>query len=382
MRQFFSLLKWALLTLLLAPIAMYVTVLFINLQDTAPSTQSKQYLAQIAEIDHSLTLNQQDNAYIFTLGFDAAKDDSPMTTGLELKKVLLEKDLLNPVNRQQKPHYQLVQLPLESCLAEDDFLVVCKANLEQSSNLAKLLAKNHWLIERYQQLLQMPRWQDSPHFNADISAMPFQQLLLAQKLYLLDIYQNIDSTSAELIVAAIERDMLFWLKISSNTHILLNKMVSVSAISVNMQLGEVILSQPPIEPNIATLPTSWNKPMAAAVLSLNKAKLGEWIYFTRTIASAQADDVSADTASQIASSLLSPLMQNQDTANRYAAILTNSGIQTDCDQGLSIDGISSYIYNPLGKYILCTGMPSFNAYQMTLDKLEQQRQALITRLKI
>ena len=158
-------------------------------------------------------------------------------------------------------------------------------------------------------------------------------------------------------------------------------MVSAAAISVNMQLGEVILSQGAVEPSSAVLPTSWSKPIAAEMLSLNKAKLGEWSYFTRTIASTQNDDASADTVSQIVSTLLSPLMQNQDTSNRYAAILTNSGIQTDCDKGLSIDGISSYIYNPLGKYILCTGMPSFSAHQMTLDKLEQQRQALITRLE-
>ncbi len=378
MRHFLLTLKWALLTIVLAPIALYLILLLINIRDAAPSEQSLRYLAQIAEIDSTLAKNHNDNAYIFALGFGSAEDKSPRKIGLESLHNLQNKDVLN-ADKTQK--YAPPSLPLESCLAEDDFVAVCSTNLSKNANLKTLLSNNRWLIIRYQQLLQMNSWHDSPSFNADISAMPFKRLLLAQKLYLLDVYQNMDSTSAEFIIAAIERDMLFWLKISSNTHILINKMVSAAAISVNMQLGEVILSQGAVEPSSAVLPTSWSKPIAAEMLSLNKVKLGEWFYFTRTIASTQNDDASADTVSQIVSTLLSPLMQNQDTSNRYAAILTNSGIQTDCDKGLSIDGISSYIYNPLGKYILCTGMPSFSAHQITLDKLEQQRQALITRLE-
>ena len=378
MRHFLLTLKWALLTIVLAPIAMYLILLLINMRDAAPSEQSLRYLAQIAEIDSTLAKNHNDNAYIFALGFGSAEDKSPITIGLESLHNLQNKDVLSADKTQQ---YALPNLPLENCLAEDDFVAACSVNLRQNTDLKTLLSNNRWLINRYQQLLQMSSWHDSPSFNADISAMPFKELLLAQKLYLLHVYQNIDSTSEGFIVEAIEQDLLFWQRLSINTYILINKMVSASAISVNMQLGEVILNQSEVAPNIATLPTSWNKPIAAEVLSLNKAKLGEWSYFIRTIASAQADDGSADTVSQIVSTLLSPLMQNQDTANRYAAILTNSAIQTDCDKGLSIDGINSYIYNPLGKYILCTGMPSFSAHQMTLDKLEQQREKLVTRIK-
>lgn len=378
MRHFLLTLKWALLTIVLAPIAMYLILLLINMRDAAPSEQSLRYLTQIVKVDSTLAKNHNDNAYIFALGFGSAKDKSPITIGLESLHNQQNKDILSADKTQQ---YALPNLPLENCLAEDDFAAACGANLRQNTDLKTLLSNNRWLINRYQQLLQMSNWHDSPSFNADINAMPFKELLLAQKLYLLDVYQNLNSSSAKATAQAIDQDMLFWLEVSSNTHILINKMVSAAAISVSMQLGEVILSQSEVDPNIATLPMSWNKPITAEVLSLNKAKLGEWSYFIRTIASAQADDGSADTASQIASTLLSPLMQNQDTANRYAAILTNSAIQTDCDTGLSIDGISSYIYNPLGKYILCTGMPSFSAHQMTLDKLEQQRETLVTRIK-
>ncbi|MCL1094178.1 hypothetical protein [Shewanella kaireitica] len=118
--------------------------------------------------------------------------------------------------------------------------------------------------------------------------------------------------------------------------------------------------------------------MTASVLSLDKVKLGEWRYFTKLTNTTLVDDSSIDTMTKVVTSLLHPFMQNQDTANRYAAILVDSNNLPDCK---SIDNISSYIYNPIGKYILCTGVPSFNAHQITLDKLEQQRKNLITRLK-
>ncbi len=378
MRHFLLTLKWTLLIILLTPIALYLTLLLINIGDAAPSEQSQRYLTQITNIDSTLIQNGNDNAYIFALGFASAEGKSPMTIGLQRLQKLQSQDILSDDDPQQ---HTLPKLPLENCLAEDNFIATCSANLRKEANLKTFLSNNRWLINRYQQLLQLNSWQDSPSFNADIRAVPFKELLLAQKLYLLDAYQNLNSSSAEVTAQAIELDMIFWQKLSTSTYILINKMASSAAISVNMKLGEVILTQGKAEASDATLPTSWKKPIALEVQSLNKTKLGEWSYFTRTITSVQADDASADTASQIASRLLSPLMQNQDTANRYAAILTNSGIQTDCDKGLSIDGISSYIYNPLGKYILCTGMPSFNAHQMTLDKLEQQRQAVVTRLE-
>ncbi|MCL1094177.1 hypothetical protein [Shewanella kaireitica] len=244
MRHFLLTLKWALLTIVLAPIALYLILLLINIRDAAPSELSQRYLTQIAEIDSTLAKNHNDNAYIFALGFGSAKDKSPITVGLKSLHNLQNKDVSSVDKTQQ---YALPNLPLENCLAEDDFVAACSANLKKNTHLKTLLSNNRWRINRYQQLLQMSSWHDSPSFNADISVMPFKALLLAQKLYLLDVYQNMDSTSAQFIAEAIEQDMLFWQRLSLNTHILINKMVGASAISINMKLGEVILGQKRVE---------------------------------------------------------------------------------------------------------------------------------------
>ena len=309
------------------------------------------------------------------------KEDSPITEGLKRLQQLQSLTVIEKANAKQTASYELPQLPLENCLSQDDFLMACKASLKQEDNLKMLLAENRWLIERYQQLLDMSNWQDSTHYNAFINSLPFRCLLAAQKLYLLDVYQNTNSTAPSLTAQAIEQDMMFWQRLSANTHIFISKAFSIGAMSVNMKLGEIIINQLSLEQEAVAIPESWQRPMSPQVLSLNNAKLGEWHYFTKITEATQVVDSTTDIAIQAVEFLMLPLMQPQDTANRYAAILLGSKSLEDCQIGLSIDTISQYIFNPIGKIILCSGIPSFDSYQASLDRLEQHRASLVLRLE-
>lgn len=380
MRHFLRAIKWILLTVLAIPLGLYFIFLLINSQDEALSEQSKRYLAQIAESDRALSQNLNNNAYVFALGFDVLKEDSPITEGLKRLQQLQSLTVMEKANAKQTASYELPQLPRENCLSQDDFLMACKASLKQENKLKMLLAENRWLIERYQQLLDMSNWQDSTHYNAFINALPFRRLLAAQKLYLLDVYQNTNSTAPSLTAQAIEQDMIFWQRLSANTHILSSKVLSAGAMSVNMKLGEIMINQLAPEQEAVAIPESWQRPMSPQVLSLDNAKLGEWHYFTKITEATQVVDSTTDIAIQAVEFLMLPLMQPQDTANRYAAILLGSKSLEDCQIGLSIDTISQYIFNPIGKIILCSGIPSFDSYQASLDRLEQHRASLVLRL--
>ena len=229
MRHFLRAIKWILMTVLAIPLGLYFIFLLINWQDEALSEQSKRYLAQIAESDRALSQNLNNNAYVFALGFDVLKEDSPITEGLKRLQQLQSLTVMEKANAKQTASYELPQFPLENCLSQDDFLMACKASLTQENKLKMLLAENRWLIERYQQLLDMSNWQDSTHYNAFINALPFRRLLAAQKLYLLDVYQNTNSTAPSLTAQAIEQDMMFWQRLSANTHILSSKVWSAGA---------------------------------------------------------------------------------------------------------------------------------------------------------
>ena len=381
MRLFLRALKWILLALLGVPVSLYFIVLLINAQDELPSEQSKRNLAQIAENERTLAQNLDNNAYIFALGFNVPQDAAPMAEGLKRLHQLQSLGIMEKDNHRQTARFERPQLPLDYCLGQDDFLLVCNANLGQEKNLKLLLAENRWIIERYQQMLVMRNWQESTQYHVFIDELSWQHLSSAQKLYLLDVYEKASTTEPHLLALAIDQDMLFWQEVTASSHSLLNKMVSKGAMERNMKLGELIITLLTQKQRVEAIPQSWQAPMPPQVLSLNNAKLGEWHYFTTIVEATQVVDDTSDMATQIAELLLLPLMQQQDTANRYAEILAGSADMKECPNDLTVETISQYIYNPIGKFILCSGIPSFQSYQESLDELEYRRANLVSRLK-
>ena len=376
MRHFFHALKWILITLLLIPVSFYLIVALINIKDEAPSEQAKTYLTEIESINSKLTNNLENNAYLFALGFDVAKDLSPLDIGIKRFEQIQSQ---GKAKKYKVAAFKKPQLPIDECLNKDDFVSACKAALNKDGDTQ--LDEYQWLLERYQQLLNIGTWQDGTNFSTFSESTPFSSLLIAQKLYLLNLYANANSMDTEFIVNAINRDMRFWQQISADTHILITKMISNSAIEMNMKLGEIIITQLSKQEARSSLPQSWLETMSPKILSLNKVKIGEWSYFIKITQATQVIDDSADIATKLAEWLLLPLMQHQDTANRYAAILAGTSQLKECPRTLSFDVISQYVYNPMGKFILCSGIPSFKRYQESLDKLESKRASLAARLQ-
>ena len=306
---------------------------------------------------------------------------SPLKIGTERLEQLQKLGVMEVAERIKAPIFDQPKLPLNQCINKEDFISACNEELNNSTDIHALLDKYHWLIERYQQLLDIGTWHDGTHFHVFSDSVHFSSLLSAQKLYLLNLYANANSMDTEFIVNAINRDMRFWQQISADTHILITKMISNSAIEMNMKLGEIIITQLSKQEARSSLPQSWLETMSPKILSLDKVKIGEWSYFIKITQATQVIDDSADIATKLAEWLLLPLMQHQDTANRYAAILAGTSQLKECPRTLSFDVISQYVYNPMGKFILCSGIPSFKRYQESLDKLESKRASLAARLQ-
>ncbi|QYK02360.1 hypothetical protein [Shewanella psychrotolerans] len=376
MHHFFHALKWILITLLLIPVSFYLIVVLINIKDEAPSEQAKTYLTEIENINSNLANNLENNAYLFALGFDVAKDLSPLDIGIKRFEQIQSQ---GKAKKYKVAAFKKPQLPIDECLNKDDFVSACKTALNKDGHIQ--LDEYLWLLERYQQLLNIGTWQDDTNFSTFSESTPFSSLLIAQKLYLLNLYANTNHIETSLIIDAINRDMRFWQQISADTHILITKMISNSAIEMNMKLGEIIITQLSKQEARSSLPQSWLEAVSPKILSLNKVKIGEWSYFIKITQATQVIDDSADIATKLAEWLLLPLMQHQDTANRYAAILAGTSPLKECPRTLSLDVISQYVYNPMGKFILCSGIPSFKRYQESLDKLESKRASLVERLQ-
>ncbi len=380
MSHFFRALKRIVIILLMLPICVYLLLLVINLIDSSPSNQVEIYQAQIDKSDRLITQNLEDNAYIFSLGFDAPQGDSV----IELGKARFTQQT-TPTQQASRAILQAdktpLTLPLESCLSQEDFVDLCLSLLEDDE-LQTLLTKNRWLIERYQALINMSQWQDLSPNIVQIEHEANNQILLAQKLYLLDLYAQAKTLNSTFISEALNDEMLFWKNLSEQTHKLVFKMISNSAMLVNMQLGEMIIVAAQDNQTIA-LPNSWQQPLSSSVFSFEQIKLGEWQYASHMMANMLDNN---DKNNQITSfiektlvALAKPLLKTQNTANHYADHLQTESITPQCNN-FSFGNLSYFAYNPIGKLLLCTLTPSFDRYQKKIEQVEQHRAQLAQRL--
>ncbi|MBT1445065.1 hypothetical protein KJI95_11095 [Shewanella sp. JM162201] len=378
MRLLIRALKWMSITLLVIPVGCYLILFFINYQDSAPSTQAMAYLEQVKAEEEALSQHLEDNPYIYALGFDASVIDSPMARGLERYQAIRELGVMDRALQTAKDHFERPKWPITNCLSSENYLSECAVLLSATETLVNTLNEHAWLIERYSILLSMGQWQDDTNFNVFSDALPMQYFIAAQHLYLVDAYINErDSTD---VIAALDQDFRFWMHAAELNNLLINKFFAIAALKQNLRLGEVLIGEMRQGDGHRPLPVVWQRPIPASVLSLERVKRGEWHFLTKMTRHIGADET-AKITTKLAEALLAPLFQQQDTANRYAEMLTTEVSMEPCSDFLSLSALKYYAYNPMGKFILCTGTSSFDSYQATANELESLRSGLILRLE-
>lgn len=377
MRHFFRALKWILFTLLLIPVGGYLILLLINLQDSAPSAQASAFLEQVNAEETALSQHLENNPYLYAMGFDAPKDNDHMALGLERYQALRQLEAMQRPTQTAHEKFERPEWGIPTCLKQEDYLDECAPLFAEPETLKATLDDFAWLIERYSTLLSLGKWQDDTRFNMYSDLLPMQHLIAAQQLFLVDAYIN--GTDSASLITAINKDMQFWQQTAMQINMLGNKLLAISALKQHMKLGELLISQMRTEDEDTSLPSLWLAPIPGDVLALDRAKRGEWHFLTKMTQSFEAGE-KADFTTKVIETLLMPLLQQQDTANRYADILSGKASIKQCPNDLSLSTLQEYAYNPMGKFILCSGISSFESYQATANKVESLRAELVTRL--
>ncbi len=377
MRHFFRALKWILFTLLLIPVGGYLILLLINLQDSAPSAQASAFLEQVNAEEIALSQHLENNPYLYAMGFDAPKDNDPMAVGLKRYQALKQLGVLERPTQTVDEKFEFPEWAISNCLKQKGYFAECTALLAEPETLKATLDDYAWLIERYRTLLSLGHWQDDTHFNPYRSMVSFKHLAAARQLYLVNAYFN--GTDPASLITAIDTDMQFWQQAAERINMLSNKFLAIDALKQNMKLGELLVSLKRTEDEDIQIPSLWLQSTSEEVLSLKRVKRGEWHFLTKVNQSFEAGEDASITA-KIAEAMLMPLLQQQDTSNRYADILTGKANIKPCPDNFSLSTLKEYGYNPMGKFILCSGISSFESYQATANKVELLRAELVTRL--
>ncbi len=390
--------KYLLVFIIAAPIALYVVLLLLNLSD---EDKSAQVLTFEDFISQKKQLTPQQNAYISLVGITAKPNEDIHVIGLERIEKLADFKLttkplpfsdffnVDDINAQ-------LNSILSSCQRGEQLDDNCqKSLLNQQEKIARLINENQLLIQRYRMITQLPHWYEIlPASIVYTDGMRHQFLLSLQKLNMLAIWQmamNSDANVDEL-AKLLKQQGLFVRNTLASTHILLTKVISYSSVEQHFNwLGFILtnmldsMSQQVLKKSVVN---ALSQPLTPQELSLEPIIIGEW-QFAQSFHQQMIDETEGDYA--WLNFLLMPILKQQATLNLHAKVMEQaitsqseergrvSGNQL-CLSDKSWQTLSWFSYNPIGKLMICAPGLDFSSYTENLNAVESLRKNVLANL--
>ncbi|MEW6996541.1 hypothetical protein AADZ86_02385 [Colwelliaceae bacterium BS250] len=374
------------------PLCAYIALIIINLGEQDLSASSSDKYDNIKQWGDNVG---DDNAYIYALGFTSA---TPMIKGKELARLIIANDTDWPqmVNEQAKDKNITVTDSDELrqiCFRRDNKL--CKADRKRqiyyynSSKAKQLVHDNKELIANYQQLITLPTWQEVA-IDTNINIY-YGQMLSAQRLYLMTVLQKINTVEVQTTKNLLEMDIRFWRMILSETHHLITKTIAKAAIERHFVSVQQALLTRTVNEKLALVPDSWLQQISKAERDFTKPLIGEWAYqqnLHKNIEFYEDEELLVN----ITSMALSPLFKMNNSLNlssQYYDIFAQysllkyttmenavSHLEVEIQQQqqcqFKYDALG-FLYNPIGKLILCFQQPNLAGYVIKIADLEAIR---------
>jgi hypothetical protein len=383
----------------------YLVLLAINYKDQPPSPAA---ISLDELLDGRQPVANEDNAFIYFMGFSADRDDDPRVSGLkrinQLKESLSQSyfSLEQPDEPEGMSAYYspLVKDMLERCRR---FTVECEALVKaDAGNLAKWGAENAWIFSRYQVFISHNEWRRLVPYSQNIVISGYSAVVKAHTLYLAMTLINAPETDSNDLAKLLDNDMRFWRRVLASSDELLTKMIAAAAITKHFQWASAIISQHPDMLSQGLLPSSWLEGFSKEELSLHTAMAGEWRFMTTSLNLLRNGQVSLEDSDRAvferwAAFFLSPLLLVGDTSNTYAeqVLRIKDALQTDYkyypDAAASVTkmlndmnkrDIASLVSNPIGKLTLSLSDIGFIRYSNRVYDLEGIRRMALAMAQI
>ena len=276
-------------------------------------------------------VRDEDNAFVYAMGFDAAQGEDPIEMGRKrlawLQQAEESEELdLDRDPRGAPPDYRATLHPavkayFDACGPRGP---ACRAAFESAWPAFDTWNDSEaWLLERYRTLLKMISWREFVSRHVVAPLPPYATVMDGQKVLLLHARiraANSDSSSVKELLAG---DLRFWRRALESSDLLISKMIATAAILRHFKLGAGIVSALPTTQVQEAMPAEWSVAITDAELSMWRCMTGEWILTSGTIRSLESelaeslptDDSIVDKA---IASFSSPFFQPQDTINLFA----------------------------------------------------------------
>ncbi|HKE47246.1 MAG TPA: hypothetical protein VKB52_04215, partial [Rhodanobacteraceae bacterium] len=335
LRKTLRVVLWAVAAIVALPVLVYLAALAINWRDQRPSPEA---LALAADEPASKSVEDENNAYVYLLGFSAPRDADPATAGAAraawIRKLRSDPSLgieTDPGPNALPDHEQLFE-PLRNVSCAIDGGMQCFDALNGARDtIERVTAEQSWLIDRYRLLLSYVEWADIT--TGDIRSVypEITGILQGRRLYYLRAWLLAVAGDADGVRTALDADLELWRLSLRDSSTVLSKMIAEGRFREHLAWGTLILRRLPPEARAAAIPASWRRPLTNEERSMNRAFRGEWRFAQnslRTMAGSGLTSVSPSgrgksitLEQRISSALATPFFKVQATLNDHAAAL-------------------------------------------------------------
>jgi hypothetical protein len=389
-------------------ILLYLAVVAINWRDAEPSAEALRMLDSYRDRP---AVRDEDNAFIFIMGFGVAPGESPLEMGRERVAWLQQYEgpaelypstdpLGDPPNHRAGMHPALLEY-FQAC---GPGASGCAAALaEASRTFNDWRASQDWLLDRYEALLELPGWLEEISGDAAAPLPTYQVVMDGQKVLLLHARSRATHGDASGVRELLGEDLRFWRGVLASSDLLITKMVATSAINRHFKLGTEAIGLLPPEQAFEAVPAEWRVEITEAERSMRRIMIGEWLFSSSMIRELDRELLDGLPAQDSLVATLSvklggPFFQLQDTINQLAAYYS---LTADLIDGVPLSGYEAganqltemaaeatseawpprSLYNITGRMLVGFGA-DYGSYARRLGDIEGVRRAALAAVEL
>jgi len=389
---------WTLAGILVLSILFYLILLAVNWRDQPASPAAKRMAAQL---ENRPPVADADNAYIYSMGFQAPRGEDPQKLGEDLAR------WIDAVNRDRSQFSAYTEAPrpsysLERGTAMSAFRSACieKRSVECRDAFAAAAAPafsdaDALLLSRYRQLLKRTLYREQIPLDLRLPMNAWGDVIHAQHVYFVQLSREATPGAGASIRKQMHDDIEFWRRVQLESDILITKMISVAAVRNHFFFGNLVLRQLPAPEQAAAIPAAWNRDLSPEELSMLRVMAGELKFSEHAlhdwehIAAWHLDDEldKASVWTRIADALVSPLLKRQDLFNslaeEYESFATRFQVplsgyaEAEADiRALPRRQSGFRFYNPIGHVLSASShTDQFSTYARRVGAVEAVRRA-------
>jgi hypothetical protein len=388
-------------------IVAYLVLLGVNWRDQPPSEAALRLMKLSAS---QPAVADQDNAYVYLMGFSADPAQEPQALGTQRIASALAQLEKSPdafmgdfpdKEHDFKPQRSAeLQALLKTCRTTVD--APCLKALDNSGKiLADWLASEPLLLERYKALLTRMAYVQRLPFQMNTPLPPYPQVYEGQKFLLVQAWQLAAQGDAAGVNKLLTQDIAFWRQNLAASDSLIAKMLATRAVQRNFVWGNAILRRLPPALMTHGMPQPWTTPLSDAERAMLPSLTGEWVASNSFFKHTKEDgfpEIDWTPKSRLSDAILQPLLQPQDNSNKlaqelvsldaamqvpyaqYPAAVERARVMGKKDRDESVFMFFlERIYNPVGEVLLSIARPDFISYAVWVSDLEGlRRMAVLT----